>query len=259
MNIQQFNFSCDVLEAILWQYNDSTNLVALMNDKQNWLNTYQSDFWYQISPPGGWYFDVFRLETANQFGLAVWSIILNLPLYERIILAEDPEAPIFGFNYFTAGPGTPYNSYHNFENSNFADRGSLILTVEQQRFLLRLRYFQLSTLTNIAVIPESGAPILGQNEILNTYSINGFLNYLCETSNIDYDGTIYVLDGLNMNIVYVFTGSIFPAVLFDAIRQTDVLPRPAGVGIRYFQAGKVANGFGFSPFGKNFYFSNFVE
>ena len=72
--IQLFDFSVDLLRAILWQYNDATRLQSLLQQKQDWYNEQQTEFW------SSWYRDVFNLDTANDFGLAVWSIILEVPL-----------------------------------------------------------------------------------------------------------------------------------------------------------------------------------
>ncbi len=46
MRIQQFNdFKTDLLQVILWQYNDATKLLYLLNAKQVWYDQYQSKFW----------------------------------------------------------------------------------------------------------------------------------------------------------------------------------------------------------------------
>ena len=115
------------------------------------------------------------------------------------------------------------NTYKNYEQGNFSQLNqNLTLSLEEQRFLLRLRYFQLTTLTNIAGF----APNL-------TYSINEFLNYLCTDNELDYSGSIYVLDNLDMTMTYHFTSTGFPPTLFNALTLLDVWPRPAGVGILF--------------------------
>lgn len=204
MRIQEFNYSVNLLQTILWQYDQANNLVGLINAKQNWYNTNQSSFWES------WYSNVFNLLTANEFGLSVWSYILNVPLF-NLNTPEPDDKPIFGFNKLDPTWPTLENTYLNFENSNFSIRGNTIyLTVEQQRFLLRLRYFQLTTRGDVT-------------------DINQFLNYLINTSNIGYTGKLYMLDGLNMTIVYVFTTVDFPPNLLKVIDILDIFPRPAGV------------------------------
>jgi hypothetical protein len=239
MNIQQFNYNVNLLQAILWQYDESTNLVSLINQKQEWYDTYQSQFWTD------WYNNVFNILTANQFGLSVWSYILNLPLY----LDNTPEPsdkPVWGFNNNSLYP-TLENTYLNFGMGNFSTKSTIIsLSVEEQRFLLRLRYFQLS-----------------DNGVVS--NINSFLDYLCRTSSIDYAGTIYALDGLDMTMTYVITDPGFPDDLIEAISILDLFPRPTGVKIKIHVNYGVQFGFNSGTFGsyentnKNFGFGNFVN
>src|ERR1700733_14966336 len=74
-DIQQFDFSVNLLQAILWQYNDAINLQALLEAKDSWYFNNQTQFWNH------WFNNVFNLATANDFGLAVWSIILGQPTF----------------------------------------------------------------------------------------------------------------------------------------------------------------------------------
>jgi hypothetical protein len=209
MKIQEFDYSVDLTQSILWQYNEATNLLSIINQKQAWYTVNQTQFWQN------WYTNVFNLLTANLFGIIVWSIILNVPLYV-LNSVEPSDAPIWGFNSIVGSWPTLANSYLNFGHSNFSTKGQVIpLTLEEQRFLLRLRYFQLTTRGDVT-------------------DINKFLNYLITTSNIGYTGNLYMLDGLNMTITYVFTTGDFPVNLLKIIKILDIFPRPAGVGIRYY-------------------------
>ena len=267
--IQEFNYLVNIDESILFQYNQATNLVSLITQKQNWYDLYQSGFW------DTWYNTVFNLVTAELFGLAVWSIILNIPLYVTYVVESD-DKPIFGLNAYDPSYPTLENSYFNFygtlngetsTGANFSTRGQVInLTEEEQRFLLRLRYYQLTTLGSICSFPAVDAAVLENTG--NDYTIediNTFLNYLCTDNLIGYTGTIYVLYGLDMTITYVFTTNDFPTDLLEAIFDLDVLPRPAGVGIRYVSP--YTNTFGLNKFNplypdlennyQNFYNGNF--
>lgn len=201
--IQEFDYSVNVLKSVLWQYDQSPNIISLLTQKQDWYTLNQTEFW------SSWYTDVFNLQTANLFGLAVWSIILNVPLYVPI-LPEPDDKPIWGFNNNDLYP-TLENTYTNFFGGNFSSRGDIIiLTEEEQRFLLRLRYYQLIT----------------RGEV---WDINKFLDYLVSTSNIGFTGKMYALDGLDMSMRYIFTDTTFPESLLDVLLKLDVLPRPAGV------------------------------
>lgn len=239
MRIQEFDYSVNLLQAVLWQYDESANLLSLIKQKQTWYDTYQSQFWTD------WYNNVFNLFTANQFGLSLWSYILNIPLYLDNPV-DDSDKPIFGFNDNSDYP-TLENTYLNFGMSNFSTKGTLInLSLEEQRFILRLRYFQLS---NNGVVSN----------------INKFLKYLLETSNIDYDGTIYALDGLDMTMTYVITNSGFPQDVLSVIQMLDLFPRPTGVRIKIhvnygFQFGFNSGSFNdYENTNKNFGFGNFIN
>src|SRR5215217_4135779 len=112
MTVQPFDFSVDLLRNLLWEYNEAARLEALLTLKQNWYVTNHTEFW------GDWQRDVFDLTTANDFGLSVGAVILNVPL----VVAADPDPPdkpIFGFGSALAG-----NDRVNFENGNFAATAS---------------------------------------------------------------------------------------------------------------------------------------
>jgi len=190
--VQALDLSVDVLQALLWQYDGAPRLKALLAAKQGWYDRSQTGFW------SDWIRDVFDLRTANDFGLTVWAIILNLPL--GIPAPASGVRPVWGFGA----------ANQNFENGNFGrlTPASLSLTTEQRRLALRLRYFQLTT---NGTVPQ----------------INAFLAYL-----FGAEGSVYVLDTLDMTFAtYVFTFTPSPAVL-AVLQQFDLLPRPAGVGAR---------------------------
>lgn len=215
MRIQEFDrFEIDVEQAVLWQYQNARNLRTLISDKQGWLVANHQVFWIN------WHNTVFNLCTNNPtiFGMVVWSIILNLPVY--IPVGDEPPAkPIWGFNAYDPTYPDLENDYKNFGTDIITNPGSgnfstksqfFALTIQQQQFLLRLRYFQLCNLGDVN-------------------DINAFLNHLCIDNTIGYTGTIYIIDNLDMTIEYVFTESDFPPALFSLILNLDVLPRPAGV------------------------------
>jgi hypothetical protein len=213
MRIQAIDYSVNLLQALLWQYNEALRLQSLLEQKQEWYNTEYSEFWEN------WYRDVFDLRTANDFGLSVWAIILNIPL--TITTNLTPSSTIWGFGSFRK----------NFNRGNFAPSTSGIkLTLAQKRLVLQLRYFQLVTR---GAIPE----------------INRFLNYVFA----DY-GKVYAQDGLDMTMNYVFTFQP-PAQLRFVLESFDVLPRPAAVMVNYVVL--IRETFGFGPFHKNFNRGNF--
>ena len=72
--IADFDSSVDLVRALLWQHGNATALRSLIESKQDWYNINQATFW------ANWYRDVFNIDTANDFGLAVWGRILNVGL-----------------------------------------------------------------------------------------------------------------------------------------------------------------------------------
>ena len=203
-DIQLFDFSVNLLQALLWEYNGATNLQALLQDKYDWYYQNQQQFWQQ------WITNVFDLRTANDFGLAVWSIILGQPTFINTA-PSPPTQAVFGFGV----------NNQNFNNGNF---GSLTgntyqFPTEWARLILQFRYFQL---VSSGTIPET----------------NRMLKYLLSNY-----GPAYLLDSLNMTQTYILDFTI-PSQLSLILQNFDILPRPAGVQSQVLQGNLVYFGFG---------------
>jgi hypothetical protein len=67
-------YNGDLTRSLKWMQNNAPNIQALVNQKAQWYGKYNDQFWEN------WRTTVFDLRTANAFGLAVWCIILGLPL-----------------------------------------------------------------------------------------------------------------------------------------------------------------------------------
>jgi hypothetical protein len=184
-----------------------------MTQKQAWYDNNQSEFWTD------WVRDVFDIRTANAFGLQVWSIILGIPLVINTSPSSDGDR--FGFG----DAGDDFNP--NFTRGTFGQStgGSVNLTVEQQRIVLRLRYFQL----------------VGRNTVPE---INKFMKMLFASQ-----GLVYVVDNYDMTMSYVFGFAIDSGLAF-ILQQYDLLPRPSTVGIDYAVYSTPV--FGFGSFNLNF-------
>lgn len=208
--VQQFDCSVDLLKALLWQHDNAEKLKALVAAKQAWYQDNQCDFWES------WYRDVFNLETANEFGLSVWSRILGLPLQVKIDGDKAKDAFGFGANH------------QNFGNGNFARAvdGEQSLSLEQSRLVLKMRYFQL---VSRGSIPE----------------INEWLSALF----VDR-GNVFVVDQGDMTYATYFFSFAPDSQLRFVLEKYDLLPRPAGVGVRYLV--QVKDSFGFGPNHLNF-------
>lgn len=191
--IQQIDFSVNLLKAILWQYNSAEKLQSILQSKQDWYTTNQKLFW------DNWFSDVFNLQTANEFGLSVWAIILQLPI---VVESTPPTAsrPAWGFEEFR----------RNFDRGNFyTDKaGSIVLTPENARIALRLRYYQLTIRPTVTQI----------NKVLSEV----FADY----------GPVYVEDNLDMTITYKI-GFVPNGALMNLVTSFDLFLRPSGVDATY--------------------------
>ncbi len=214
MNIKEYNCNINLLSALLWQDDNTVNLKGLLEAKQSWYQKNHCEFWEN------WQRDVFDLNTANDFGIRVWSEILNIQLFATNEASPD-DFMAFGFDHVGA---------ENFDSGNFAtdSNQSFLITTEQRRTLLKLRFFQLITR---AAIPE-----------INRFFATIFSN-------------IYALDGNDMTMTYVNLDSL-PSELRRAIVELDLLPRPAGVSIDF--ASTAFDSFGFSDSSTNFDNGNFI-
>lgn len=202
--IQALDTSVDVLKSLLWEHNGADKLVMLARLKQQWYEQNQSEFW------NNWVRDVFNIDTANEFGLAVWGRILDVPM--QVTAAPDVGKPAFGFGA----------NNKNFENGNFGNKSSNVvgLTIAQQRLIIRLRYFQL---TARGTEPET----------------NEFLAAMAPDL-----GRVFVVDPLDMSFVTYFFEQAPNSQVQFILDHYDLLPRPAGVGIKYLVEPRPAWGFG---------------
>lgn len=200
--IQAFDFSIDLMRAILWQYNDAVRLQSLLEQKKAWYDANYKSFW------DNWVRDVFDLRTCNDFGLAVWAIILDMPIVVQTDQA-DPSRPTWGFG-----------SYHrNFRRGNFFNGRSTVqvLSPDEARLALRLRYFQ--------IVSRSTVPEI--NKVINSI----FSNH----------GPVWVEDNGDMTITYYF-GFTPSAQLMLVMQKNDLLPRPSGVSADYLLVDVVYDG-----------------
>lgn len=215
-NIFIYECSANIARSILWQDNaDTSNIRAMLEAKQAWYDENFCQFW------NDWITNIFDLNTANEFGLKVWSDIMDIPLFSTII-PSDGDWPAFGFD--------PVGL--NFDNGNFATDGNnnYRLTTEEIRTVLKLRALQLTT---NGVTPEIN------RQLLRIFGNN----------------TIFCFDSYNMTITYVNLQTL-ASELYRCITELDLLPRPTGVKLlNIYTAGK--RRWGFSPSSGNYDNSNY--
>lgn len=220
IDIHDIDFSKDFTKALLWHLEHNEEMKALIESKDEWYQENHIQFWEN------WVTDVFDIRTCNAFGLAVWSIILNIPLHGTAE-AQDIR-PAFGFGA----------NNQNFYNSNFFTIGSseVGLSTELQRLLLLLRYAQLTGRCSVPFINRLLKRILDQAERVSLISSDGF-------SLVSADGfsltafteshVAYVIDpcdGETMTYHFDFTPD---SDLWFLLTETGVLPRPAGIEVSY--------------------------
>lgn len=182
----------DLLTAIDWQRGGAVKLNELISLKQKWYDDNHCLFW------NDWVADVFDLRTANEFGLSVWSIILDLPLFDQSEKSRsDYPAIYFGSNR------------KNFSNGNFGKNASTVdsLTVDQKRIMLQLKAFIL-------------------NMRSSTYEINVKLTELFGFKQV------YALDNLDMSYTYIVNNPELISFV-SIIEDYDLLPRPNCVSVDY--------------------------
>lgn len=195
----------NIKSVILWQYEEAVRYKGIIDVIQKGYDRLQSDFWEK------WYQDIFNIDTANDFGLYIWSLILQTPVQFDF---KSSSKTAFGFETERKN----FKSPTNFGNKN---GGFVNFTTEQKRLIIRCRYFQI---TNKPTVDN-----------INTFLKNNFWKD---------DNRVYVMDNFEMEwITYSFFYQ--PNAFLDfLLNQANILPRPAGVGVKILIFSKTAFGFG---------------
>ncbi|CAH7183430.1 conserved hypothetical protein [Vibrio chagasii] len=188
----------NILGSVDWQRSTAELFKTLISNKQEWLDQYHAQFW------DDWYHDVFNLDSANEFGLTVWSLILDEPVYsETEDAAPTPSAIGFGDNF------------KNFNASIFGvNRAGLVLSIEQKRILLKLKAFCLHTTCSVRDIN------VGLNQLFSG-------PYVVCFDNLDMSFTYFINDQIpkaarrpEVNLTFI-----------NEILKRDLFPRPSSVSV----------------------------
>lgn len=190
----------DTLAGVSWRYDQSTNLLSLLKAKNTWYATNHTTFWR------GWNTSIFDLKNANNFGVAVWAFILNVPL-TALSLRDS-------YRYWAFGP-----TRENFTEVNVPGEinptggnfppltpGGAISTLEEKIQALRLKYYALTSDCSIVNINAALADVFAGK------------------------GLCYVEDHEDMTMTYVFTFPISSDFRVSML-EYGLLPKPAGVKI----------------------------
>lgn len=186
-------YTCEInlLSALDWQRSAADIAKQFIENEQAWLDENHCQFWED------WQRDVFTLSTANDFGLAVWSIILDENIY-GFLSASPEDYPNWGFGI----------DDENFNDGSFASDNafSYEFTTSQKRILLQLKAFK--------ALAMSG-PLIQSNRAME---------------NIFGKGVILGFDRFDMTYVYQLSDTTISAFITE-INQRDLLPRPIGIEI----------------------------
>ena len=189
--MSDFNCDVNVTSVLDWQRSNADIVKDLVTNQQAWLDEYHCKFW------NDWIEEVFTLASANEFGLGVWSIILDEPIYGYSGPTPGGEQ-VFGFATDSG----------NFGNSNFGvnEGYTYEFTIEQKRILLQLKAYKV-------------------------FAMNGFvLDINKSMQNIFGEGVVLCFDNLDMTFTYKLTNQdIFDFI--EEILERDLLPRPIGIEI----------------------------
>lgn len=153
MKNYDLDFSIDILQSVLWQYDKAERLKSLINDKQKFYDDATTEFWED------WYRDVFNVDTANYFGLIIWAIILGCNEY--INLTYKLGVKTFGFG----------ESHRNFYQANFS-LSSYILTLskEQLRKVIKAQMYMFNSNGSLYDINKLLVHIFPENKPYARYS-----------------------------------------------------------------------------------------
>jgi hypothetical protein len=203
-------------QVILWQHEQALKLIGMVDVRQEGHDRLQRDFWEN------WYNDVFNIDTATDFGLGIWAQILKVNV--SVDFDAQPDKIAFGYG----------SERRRYGQGNYGARDGSVsyLSTDQKRLLIRARYFSLTskpTLDNI-------------NDFLRKYFWKG-------------DAKVYVSDLMDMSsALYTFNYQPDGELSF-LLENTDILPRPATVGVRVRIIGK--RSFGYGEHRANYFESNY--
>ena len=213
-----YNCEINLLSALDWQRSGADIAKKFIENEQDWLKINHCDFW------NDWQKNVFSLATANDFGLAVWSIILNEDIsgYQG---GAPEDYPNFGFDV----------DAENFYDGSFAAQDGITYeySTEQKRILLQLKAFKVLAM---------GGSVFQTNTAM---------------ANIFGSGVILAFDNFDMSYVYQLRESTLSNFIIE-INTRDLLPRPIGIEVSEIRI-VASSTFGFSEFDENFNDGNFFS
>lgn len=199
LTIRQFDFSVNLVKALLWEYGTAQPTIQqLITLKQTWYDTNQENFW------ADWFTNVFDLRTCNDFGCVVWAIILGIST--NLLVAPTPNArqPL-GFDATNKTNYAPGPNNFNFSSTSGAQ---ITFTTAQKRLVLQLRYRQLISKPTIPEINKILADLIAP--------VGGGKCYMIDNHNMTQTLTCEFLISAQLNLI---------------LTEFDVIPRGQGVSM----------------------------
>lgn len=149
--------SISLTDNILWQYDSAPNLKSLIESKQNWYNANNEQFYEGIIN------NFLNLTTANDWGLNLWGLILQVPRTytindENVVLAKERYRLVLRAKLLLTkmnGTVPEILDYLNFlfeGNGQISAIDNLDMTITY-RFNFNLSNLQLAVLTTTDLLP----------------------------------------------------------------------------------------------------------
>lgn len=219
-NIFEYDPSVDLTKHIFWQYENAPKITSLIQAKQAWINENHVTFWQN------WVNNVINIQTANDYGLSIWGILLGVPRtyivsgdslslstnqFRKVILARlrllNMRGSVPEINALLA------YLFGDYGKAYVVDNHDMTMTYH---FNFRLSALQLAVLNNVTLLPQpAGVEVIiaandgnlfGFNEVYDTVETYADLqNY--DTSSLPTNTVIRVYDGVNNATFYIWTGS----------------------------------------------------
>lgn len=122
----------NLIQDVIWQYENAENLKSLITQKQDWYNTNLNEFWNKVVD------DFLNIQTATDWGLNLWGQILqvsriyNVNGVQTTLSTEFFRKLILGKLQLIKSDGTPpkINQYLNFIFSDHRTETSLAAYVQ---------------------------------------------------------------------------------------------------------------------------------
>lgn len=143
-------FNGDLTQSLKWMQNNAPNIQSLVNQKQAWFDAFHNNFWSQ------WEANIFNINTATNFGLMIWCIILGVPA-SSFNFYDTKDSWGFGANrenfIYVEEEGQPVLANPNLVGGNFYGGDNAALSSPDEiRKALKLRYVALVSNGSISFI-----------------------------------------------------------------------------------------------------------